>query len=202
MRASTLAARALCLEPRYTRVPIVGGTEGESLVPLFSKAVEYFDFARHNALMMTDTVRCAPSAVTRTDGACLRAADLSEAHALAGLVTKVAHALLCHDIPRVSGFVETDAGQVISPARYLAIETLLNNHGICRKFDLPERLNMLELDLLDTAFEHIQYNVNLAHSWYDELMMQECERCRMGMVKNFHIPRHYHHLDDCAVHLT
>lgn len=48
MRASTLAARALCLEPRYTRVPCVGGTEGESLVPLFSKAVEYFDFAKVN----------------------------------------------------------------------------------------------------------------------------------------------------------
>lgn len=46
MRASTLAARALCLEPRTTRVPCVGGTEGESLVPLFSKAVEYFDFAK------------------------------------------------------------------------------------------------------------------------------------------------------------
>lgn len=46
MRASTLAARALSLEPRYTRVPCVGGTEGETLVPLFSKAVEFFDFAR------------------------------------------------------------------------------------------------------------------------------------------------------------
>lgn len=45
MRASTLAARALCLEPRYTRVPCIGGTEGDSLVPLFSKAVEFFDFA-------------------------------------------------------------------------------------------------------------------------------------------------------------
>ncbi|XP_028174105.1 malate dehydrogenase, mitochondrial-like [Ostrinia furnacalis] len=117
MRASTLAARALCLEPRYTRVPCVGGTEGESLVPLFSKAVEYFDFAKHNAEMMTEAVRSAPTAVARSDGVCNRAADLSEAHALAGLVTKVAWALLCKDVPRVTGFVETDAGQVISPAR-------------------------------------------------------------------------------------
>lgn len=75
-------------------------------------------FPQHNALLMTDAVRAAPVAVARSDGPCMRAADLSEAHALAGLVTKVAHALLCHDIPRVTGFVETDAGQVISPARY------------------------------------------------------------------------------------
>lgn len=45
MRASTLAAKALSLEPWYTRVPCVGGTEGDTLVPLFSKAVEYFDFS-------------------------------------------------------------------------------------------------------------------------------------------------------------
>lgn len=69
--------------------------------------------------MMTDAVRSAPRAVARSDGACIKAADLSEAHALSGLVTKVAHALLCHDIPKVTGFIETDASQVISPARYI-----------------------------------------------------------------------------------
>lgn len=67
--------------------------------------------------MMTEAVRTAPAAVSRCDGVCNRAADLSEAHALAGLVTKVAWALLCKDVPRVTGFVETDASQVISPAR-------------------------------------------------------------------------------------
>ena len=56
MRASTLAARALCLEPRYCRVPCVGGTEGESLVPLFSKAVEYFDFAEVTPRATTGSV--------------------------------------------------------------------------------------------------------------------------------------------------
>ena len=45
MRASTLAARGLCLEPGYVHVPCVGGTEGPSLVPLFSRALEYFDFS-------------------------------------------------------------------------------------------------------------------------------------------------------------
>lgn len=70
--------------------------------------------------MMTEAVRNAPSAVSRCDGPCQRVGDLSEAHALAGLVTAVAHALLCHDIPRVTGFVETDLRQVISPARLLS----------------------------------------------------------------------------------
>lgn len=68
-------------------------------------------------MLLTDAVRVAPIAVARSGGCCMRAAELSEAHAIAGLVTKVAHALLCDDVPRISGFVETDASQVISPAR-------------------------------------------------------------------------------------
>lgn len=72
-------------------------------------------------MMMTDAVRNAPVAVARNDGPCMRAGDLSEAHALAGLVTSVAHALLCKDIPKVTGFVETDCGQVISPAKLISL---------------------------------------------------------------------------------
>lgn len=68
-------------------------------------------------MLMTDAVRHAPMAVARAEGCCLKAADLSEAHALAGLVIKVAHALLCHDVPRLTGFVESDGAHVISPAR-------------------------------------------------------------------------------------
>lgn len=75
---------------------------------------------------MTDAVRAAPAAVSRTDdGVCLKQADLSEAHALAKLVVKVAHALLCQDIPRVTGFVETDPGHVVSPARWVFCSTVL-----------------------------------------------------------------------------
>lgn len=70
-------------------------------------------------MLMTDAVRNAPCAVKRVEGNCSRAADLSEAHALANLVTSVAHALLCNDVPIVSGFVEADPSQVISPARLL-----------------------------------------------------------------------------------
>lgn len=73
---------------------------------------------QQNTDLMTQTVRCAPITVGRCDGQCIKSAELSEAHALAGLVTKVAWALLCKDVPRVSGFVEIDANEVISPARF------------------------------------------------------------------------------------
>ncbi|KAJ0174541.1 hypothetical protein K1T71_009649 [Dendrolimus kikuchii] len=183
MRASTLAARALCLEPRYTRVPCVGGTEGDSLVPLFSKAVEYFDFAKHNALMMTDAVRAAPVAVARSDGACMRAADLSEAHALAGLVLNVAHALLWTQL-------------------FLGIDMQLNREGICQKFDLPGKMSHVELELMDIALDYVTYNVDLAIKWHKALIDSECERCQMYMKKDWHYPKHFHHLDDCAIQLT
>ncbi|XP_063829611.1 malate dehydrogenase, mitochondrial-like isoform X2 [Ostrinia nubilalis] len=195
MRASTLAARALCLEPRYTRVPCVGGTEGESLVPLFSKAVEYFDFAKHNAEMMTEAVRSAPTAVARSDGVCNRAADLSEAHALAGLVTKVAWALLCKDVPRVTGFVETDAGQVISPARYIANTVELGGAGIARNLGLP-KMNDDETTLVNLALHDLCEKQKMSVDWH-------CKYCsssgRLDACQfQFFTPHTSHRFDDCA----
>lgn len=67
--------------------------------------------------MLTETVRSSPAAVTRSDGDCLRAAELSEAHALAGLVSKVANALICADIPHVTGYCQMNPGQVICSSR-------------------------------------------------------------------------------------
>ncbi|KAL4711500.1 hypothetical protein ACJJTC_000516 [Scirpophaga incertulas] len=165
MRASTLAARALSLEPWYTRVPCVGGTEGEALVPLFSRAVEYFDFAKHNAEMMTAAVRNAPVAVARNVGPCSKAADLSEAHALAGLVNKVSHALLCKDVPRVRGFVETDATQVISPARFIASTVDLGGGGIKKLLGLP-KMNALETTLVNVGLNSLCERHIMVQNWY------------------------------------
>lgn len=67
---------------------------------------------QHNAELMTETVRYAPKAVAYS-----KSPDLSEAHAHAGMVKAIAYALLCQDIPKVSGFVESDSSQVISPAK-------------------------------------------------------------------------------------
>lgn len=46
MRATTLAARMLTLEPNCVKVQCVGGTEGDTLVPLFSKTIENFFFCK------------------------------------------------------------------------------------------------------------------------------------------------------------
>lgn len=79
---------------------------------------------------------------------------------------------------------------------------LLNNHGICRRFDFPAKMNSVEVELMDMAFTHVSYNVNLAQRWYEALIENEYERCQMAMQTNWHRPRHYHHLDNCAIHLT
>ncbi|CAB3230781.1 unnamed protein product [Arctia plantaginis] len=185
MRASTLAACALALEPRYTRVPCVGGTEGASLVPLFSRAVEFFEFAENNAMLMTDAVRCAPTAVKRVEGNCSRAADLSEAHALANLVTSVAHGLLCHDVPIVSGFVESDPSQVISPARYISNHLEITVAGVGNNLGLPKMTDS-ETALLDLAVSEL---------YSKQKMVEECEFSAQqvvlsgtGIVKQFDLP--------------
>ncbi|CAH0725593.1 unnamed protein product, partial [Brenthis ino] len=165
MRASTLAARALCLEPSYVHVPCVGGTEGPSLVPLFSRALDYFDFSEQNSGMMTQAVRSAPLAVSRYDGNCARAAELSEAHALTRLVTKVAWALLCKDVPRVTGFVETDGGQVISPSRFIANSVEITGTGIVRSMGLP-KMSDVEINRVDIAVNELYSKHKMVYDWY------------------------------------
>ncbi|CAG9788819.1 unnamed protein product [Diatraea saccharalis] len=195
MRASTLAARALCLEPRYTRVPCVGGTEGEALVPLFSKAVEYYDFAKHNAELMTHSVRTAQMATSRCSGVCAKAADLSEAHAVAGLVTKVAHALLCKDVPRVTGFVETDPSHVISPARYIANTVELGGGGIARNFGLP-KMNDPETTLLNLALNDLCEKQKMTLRWHHKFCSSSgrLDACQF----QFFTPKSDERFDDCA----
>ncbi|XP_026321360.1 malate dehydrogenase, mitochondrial-like [Hyposmocoma kahamanoa] len=171
MRASTLAARALSLEPRYTRVPCVGGTEGETLVPLFSKAVEFFDFARHNAELMTETVRYASKAVAFS-----KSADLSEAHAHAGLVKAIAYALLCQDVPRVTGFVESDSSQIISPAKYIANEVELDAHGISNNFGVAP-LSDYEMFLMHLAITELNYRQKLAEDWKKNCIIHTLNQC-------------------------
>ncbi|CAF4810562.1 unnamed protein product [Pieris macdunnoughi] len=197
MRATTLAARALSLEPSYVRVPCVGGTEGNALVPLFSKAVQYFNFSESNTLMMTKTVREAPSAIARSDGECKKAAELSEAHALANLVTKVAWALLCKDVPRVSGFVETDARQVISPARYLSIDVHLNQEGISDKFDIPGKMSDAEVELLDEGFTVLTEHVKYALDWYAHDRDMKLISGEVLAKKDFHYAKKFTHVEDC-----
>ncbi|XP_075980168.1 malate dehydrogenase, mitochondrial-like [Anticarsia gemmatalis] len=196
MRASTLAARALCLEPRYTRVPCVGGTEGESLVPLFSKAVEYYDFAQNNAMLMTDVIRTAPRAVARIDeDACARVADLSEAHAMAGLVTKVAHALICNDIPRVTGFVEAIPSDVLSPARFLATQVELSGTGIINNLGLP-KMSVAETTRVNLALTELCMKLRLVDDWYCKFCSSSSrlDACQL----QFFMPRNYDRFDDCA----
>ncbi|XP_013148290.1 PREDICTED: probable malate dehydrogenase, glyoxysomal [Papilio polytes] len=195
MRASTLAARALCLDPSYCKVPCVGGTEGDALVPLFSKAVEYFDFTRHNAEMLTETVRSSPAAVTRSDGDCLRAAELSEAHALAGLVSKVANALICADIPHVTGYCQMNPGQVICSSRFIANLVEINGSGITKNFGLPQ-LSDTEITLMNVAMNELCYKERLVCEWYNKYCSSSC-RLEASQL-HFFTPKHYERFDDCA----
>ncbi|XP_034834901.1 malate dehydrogenase, mitochondrial-like [Maniola hyperantus] len=195
MRASTLAARALCLEPYYVHVPCVCGTEGPTLVPLFSKALQYFDFSEHNAEMMTRTVRCAASATARADGNYFKAAELSEAHAVAGLVTKVAWALLCKDVPRVSGFVETDPAQVVSPARFIANAVEITGSGITKSLGLP-KMSDAEVKQVDDALNKLYFTQQMVNDWYYKYCSstKKLDACQT----HFCNPRVLQRFEDCA----
>ncbi|XP_023946493.2 malate dehydrogenase, mitochondrial-like [Bicyclus anynana] len=195
MRASTLAARALCLEPYYVHVPCVCGTEGPTLVPLFSKALQYFNFSEHNAEMLTRTIRSAASAVARADGTCIRTAELSEAHAVAGLVAKVAWALLCKDVPRVSGFVETDPAQVVSPARFIANAVEITGSGITKSLGLL-KMSDLEVTQVDHALNKLYFTQKMVYNWYCKYSSstEKLDACQT----HFFNPQINQRFEDCA----
>ncbi|XP_068617885.1 malate dehydrogenase-like [Battus philenor] len=195
MRASSLAARALGLDPSYTKIPCVGGTEGESLVPLFSKAVDYYEFSRQNAEMLTETVRNTPVSIIRCHDSCVKAAELSEAHAIAGLVAKIANALLCKDIPHVTGFCQMNPGQVLFPSSFLANAVEISGSGISKNLGLP-KLSDTETTLMNIALTELNYKQNLVSSWYSRYCSSSCrlDACQI----QFFTPKHYERFDDCA----
>ncbi|XP_063537019.1 malate dehydrogenase, mitochondrial-like isoform X2 [Cydia strobilella] len=190
MRASTLAARSLGLEPWYTKVPCVGGTEGESLVPLFSRAVDYYEFCEQTAEYMTNCVRSADEDILRCEGHCARSSDLSEAHALTRLVSQVAQALLCLDIPRVTGFVETNSVQLVSPAKFIANPVEIGGSGIRRSLGL-HKLTEREKKSVNIALEVMWRRNAMVESWC-------CKYCNWPKTDacqlNFFYPRY----EDCA----
>ncbi|XP_048479224.1 uncharacterized protein LOC105387887 isoform X3 [Plutella xylostella] len=155
--------------------------------------------AERNAQMLTDAVR-ASSRPTNPD-CCARAADLSEAHAVAGLVLKVAHALLCNDVSKVTGFVEADPSQVISPCRFRAVSVLLNSSGVFLKSEFP-RMSSMEMDQLALALDKLTQNVEMTLSWYNGHLAHTHSKGQQGTRLSWFQVKHYDRLYNCMNTLT
>lgn len=85
------------------------------------------------------------------------------------------------------------------PSRYLAIDTLLNDRGIHKKFDFPV-MNSYERDLMDIALARIAYNVDMAQSWHAAYLNNEINK--FAVKKYWFHPKHYHHVESCNINLA
>lgn len=75
---------------------------------------------------------------------------------------------------------------------------LLNNKGICKKFDFPVMSN-LERDLMDIALARIAYNVDMAQCWHSAYLNDEI--CKFAVKKYWFHPKNYDRVQRCSVHL-
>lgn len=50
---------------------------------------------------------------------------------------------------------------------------LLDEFGVCRKFELPEKLSPIELELLDKALYELEKRVHMAKQWHAEQLMEQ-----------------------------
>lgn len=80
---------------------------------------------------------------------------------------------------------EDGPNYIIFLNRFLGVNVLLNNHGICKIVDLPGNFSPLELHLMDYAVMNLKYNEDLAMNWYCDYMHAECQLGMMGTKTQF-----------------
>lgn len=80
--------------------------------------------------------------------------------------------------------------------RFLGINVLLSNNGICSEINLPH-LSSYELELMDVAVSNIKLREELAMEWYQENLENEREMCKIAAKTNFFCPANYVSIQDC-----
>ncbi|XP_026475164.1 malate dehydrogenase, mitochondrial-like [Ctenocephalides felis] len=130
------------LDPYTLYVPIVGGASGESLVPIFSKALP--------TVMLTESATNSVVQELRKpvmEAACNPLIPLLGAHAIKRLILALCSGLANKNNVLINAFVASD---LLPCCRYLASPVLLGTDGVKRALNIP-KLSDWELNELSKA---------------------------------------------------
>lgn len=85
--------------------------------------------------------------------------------------------------------------------RFLGINVLLSNNGICSEINLPP-LSSYELERMDVAVSNIKLREELAMEWYQENLQNESEMCKIAAKTNFFGQANYVSIQDCKSQIS
>ncbi|XP_046591753.1 probable malate dehydrogenase, mitochondrial [Neodiprion lecontei] len=157
MRIQAMAANLFDLNPAFTTVPIVGGADACTVVPLLSRAKPVNQFSKEQQNSLIHTLRASDNELASI-GECRAGPTLSAAAAATKFIVTLACGYCGFKNAVASAFVRSN---VLPVCRYFATELQFGPGGVEKSFGLP-KVSSVELELVEQAIPIINANVDLA----------------------------------------
>ncbi|CAG8692498.1 16799_t:CDS:2, partial [Acaulospora morrowiae] len=166
VRASTFSSEITGSDVRETRVPVVGGHSGVTIIPLLSQIKPSHHFTQEQVEALTHRIQYGGDEVVKAK-ASLGSATLSMAHAGARFASHILDAT----VKGIAGIVEpsyvhldADAGgahikNAIGGLEFFSSNVELGPNGVCKIHPLGE-LSEYEKKLLEAAIPELKANIN------------------------------------------
>ncbi|XP_014468038.1 PREDICTED: malate dehydrogenase-like [Dinoponera quadriceps] len=156
-RIEDTAATLLKLERASLSVPLAGGADERTVVPLLSRVVPYNQFTNAQCQSLLQSFRTdGNEEMTKTSSGYRR--SLSSGTAAAKLITALAGGLCGHDNVITCAYVRSN---VLPVCRYFTSELQLGTNGVKRNFGLP-KISPGEIALIEQVIPLINEYVDMA----------------------------------------
>lgn len=161
LRARHYFSDLLCIYPKHTYVPVIGGSEEDTIIPLFSKCRPNVNIVPAEVAKLTEAVRCAECKVWQMRGTCT---TFAMASAAMYFIHKLARAVRHEPNIVVSAYVES----CITNACFFSNELLLGPDGVERNLGFG-RISDYEQCLLDEVIPLLQERIKCSMQYAVEL---------------------------------
>ncbi|OAD54707.1 Protein lunapark-B, partial [Eufriesea mexicana] len=155
MRMEALTANLLDLNPAFLSVPIVGGADSNTIVPLLSRATPINRFTNTQQDMLLQSLRSADKEMANIE---FRGPTLSDGAAVAKLILALAGGLSGFKSIVTSAYVRSN---VLPICRFFTSELQFGPGGIQKNFGLP-KMSATEIILVEQTIPFINEYVIMA----------------------------------------
>ncbi|KAK6629853.1 hypothetical protein RUM43_003674 [Polyplax serrata] len=160
MRANSIVADYLNIDPAAVRVPIVGGVSPTTCVPLLSHAKPYGEFSYTEMRQLINTI-------FEVSDDCKKLqtnAPLSTAFALSRFILTLSAGLCTCDCAIQTAFIRSN---VVAQVKYFASEIQIGIKGAVANMGLP-KVHDYELDMLSRALVCLENDINKAYCLFND----------------------------------
>ncbi|XP_043284471.1 malate dehydrogenase-like [Venturia canescens] len=148
MRIESMTANLFDLNPSYLSVPIVGGADPCTVVPILSKAKPYNQFSPEHEAMLVRELRSADKELASSSS---KGPSLSSGVAASKLLIALTGALCGRPNVTCSAYVRSD---VLPVCRFFTNDLLFGRQGVEKNYGLP-KVSRQAVDLIEQSIPHI-----------------------------------------------